>query len=181
MRRCSPISTRSWRSRTGCVWRYRERCFHCPQSFSIWRLLCIPTPTTGRAGRMQAFPFCARYVLDKTYISHNQRKKAKSVWERKQNLCQAIHSVSLVARVCMCFRKTEVCQTSRKSKNTCEACPLDPDHGLPIQVRDTGLSFKDAMPKSDVKKECYTQNKQREIANPDGARPVGMLRKHIHW
>ena len=35
--------------------------------------------------------------------------------------------------------------------------------GLPIQVRDSGLSFKDDMPKSDVNKEYYTQNMEREV------------------
>lgn len=35
--------------------------------------------------------------------------------------------------------------------------------GLPIQVRDTGLSIKDEVPKSDVNKEYYTQNMEREV------------------
>lgn len=35
--------------------------------------------------------------------------------------------------------------------------------GLPIQVRDAGLSLKDDMPKSDVNKEYYTQNMEREV------------------
>lgn len=35
--------------------------------------------------------------------------------------------------------------------------------GLPIQVRDTGLSVKDDVPKSDVNKEYYTQNMEREV------------------
>jgi len=34
---------------------------------------------------------------------------------------------------------------------------------LPIQVRDAGLSLKDEMPKSDVNKEYYTQNMEREV------------------
>lgn len=42
--------------------------FHCSRTLSRWRLLWVPTPT-GRAGRMQAFPFCVRCVLEKTYIS----------------------------------------------------------------------------------------------------------------
>lgn len=36
--------------------------------------------------------------------------------------------------------------------------------GLPIQVRDAGLSLKDEMPKSDVNKEYYTQNMEREVS-----------------
>ena len=35
--------------------------------------------------------------------------------------------------------------------------------GLPIQVRDTGLAVKDEVPKSDVNKEYYTQNMEREV------------------
>jgi hypothetical protein len=34
---------------------------------------------------------------------------------------------------------------------------------LPIQVRDTGLDIKDDVPKSDVNKEYYTQNAEREV------------------
>ena len=36
--------------------------------------------------------------------------------------------------------------------------------GLPIQVRDNALSIKDEMPKSDVNKEYYTQNIDREVS-----------------
>ncbi|XP_016329461.1 pre-mRNA-splicing factor RBM22-like [Sinocyclocheilus anshuiensis] len=39
------------------------------------------------------------------------------------------------------------------------------------------MSIKDDMPRSDVNKEYYTQNMEREIQNSDGTRPVGMLGK----
>uniref|UniRef100_A0A8C8F1W9 Pre-mRNA-splicing factor RBM22 n=1 Tax=Oncorhynchus tshawytscha TaxID=74940 RepID=A0A8C8F1W9_ONCTS len=77
----------------------------------------------------------------------------------------------------MRFKKTEVCQTCSKMKNVCQTCLLDLEYGLPIQVRDTGLSIKDDVPKSDVNKEYYTQNMEREIGNSDGTRPVGLLGK----
>ncbi|XP_051534390.1 pre-mRNA-splicing factor RBM22-like [Myxocyprinus asiaticus] len=77
----------------------------------------------------------------------------------------------------MRFKKTEVCQTCSKMKNVCQTCLLDLEYGLPIQVRDTGLSVKDEVPRSDVNKEFYTQNMEREIANSDGTRPVGLLGK----
>ncbi|KAG9346722.1 hypothetical protein JZ751_007036 [Albula glossodonta] len=77
----------------------------------------------------------------------------------------------------MRFKKTEVCQTCSKMKNVCQTCLLDLEYGLPIQVRDTGLSIKDDVPKSDVNKEYYTQNMEREIQNSDGTRPVGLLGK----
>lgn len=35
--------------------------------------------------------------------------------------------------------------------------------GLPVQVRDTALKLQDNMPKSDVNKEYYTQNMEREV------------------
>uniref|UniRef100_A0AAZ3S4W5 Pre-mRNA-splicing factor RBM22 n=1 Tax=Oncorhynchus tshawytscha TaxID=74940 RepID=A0AAZ3S4W5_ONCTS len=77
----------------------------------------------------------------------------------------------------MRFKKTEACQTCSKIKNVCQTCLLDLEYGLPIQVRDTGLSIKDDVPKSDVNKEYYTQNMEREIGNSDGTRPVGLLGK----
>ena len=36
--------------------------------------------------------------------------------------------------------------------------------GLPIQVRDQALNIKDEMPKSDVNKEYYSQNIEREVS-----------------
>ncbi|XP_077999017.1 pre-mRNA-splicing factor RBM22-like isoform X2 [Glandiceps talaboti] len=77
----------------------------------------------------------------------------------------------------MRFKKTEVCQTCSKLKNCCQTCLLDLEYGLPLQVRDTALSIKDDMPKSDVNKEYYTQNMEREIANSDGTDAVGSVGK----
>ncbi|GFN91873.1 pre-mRNA-splicing factor rbm22 [Plakobranchus ocellatus] len=75
----------------------------------------------------------------------------------------------------MRFKKTEVCQTCSKMKNVCQTCLLDLEYGLPVQVRDAALKLQDNMPKSDVNKEYYTQNMEREIANSDGISPVGAL------
>lgn len=93
----------------------------------------------------------------------------------------------------MRFKKTEVCQTCSKIKNVCQTCLLDLEYGellhlgffchvvchwyikhnmrsvpccvtgLPIQVRDTGLAIKEDIPRSDVNKEYYTQNIEREV------------------
>ena len=86
----------------------------------------------------------------------------------------------------MRFKKTEVCQTCAKMKNICQTCLLDLEYGtvycyqytnqnrqmftflfctlgLPVQVRDHALGLKDEMPKSDVNKEYYTQNAEREV------------------
>lgn len=35
--------------------------------------------------------------------------------------------------------------------------------GLPIEVRDKALAIEDNMPKSDVNKEFYTQNIEKEV------------------
>lgn len=35
--------------------------------------------------------------------------------------------------------------------------------GLPVQVRDHALGMKDDVPKSDVNKEYYTQNVEKEV------------------
>lgn len=80
----------------------------------------------------------------------------------------------------MRFKKTEVCQTCSKLKNVCQTCLLDLEYGLPVQVRDNALKVADEMPKSDVNKEYYTQNMEREIGNSDGTRPVGALGRAQH-
>lgn len=77
----------------------------------------------------------------------------------------------------MRFKKTEICQTCAKIKNVCQTCMLDLEYGLPTQVRDAALGLIDQMPESDVGKEYYTQNKERELANSDGVSPVGELGK----
>jgi len=45
--------------------------------------------------------------------------------------------------------------------------------GLPVQVRDAALKVADEMPKSDVNKEFYTQNAEREV----NAYHVNLLKK----
>jgi pre-mRNA-splicing factor RBM22/SLT11 len=54
---------------------------------------------------------------------------------------------------------------------------LDLEYGLPVQVRDAALKIQDDMPKSDVGKEFYTQNIEKEIANTDGTVAIGALGK----
>ena len=48
-------------------------------------------------------------------------------------------------------------------KNVCQTCILDLEYGLPVQVRDHALSVKDDLPKSDVNKEYYIQNAEKEV------------------
>ena len=63
----------------------------------------------------------------------------------------------------MRFKKTEICQICAKLKNVCQTCLLDLEYGLPIQVRDQALSVKDNMAKSDVNKEYFIQNAERQV------------------
>lgn len=77
----------------------------------------------------------------------------------------------------MRFKKTEVCQTCSKIKNVCQTCLLDLEYGLPVQVRDAALKVSDNMPKSDVNKEYYQQNMEKEMAINDSLTPAGALGK----
>ncbi|XP_025056723.1 pre-mRNA-splicing factor RBM22 isoform X1 [Alligator sinensis] len=120
------------------------------------------------------FPIlCQTCLGENPYIRMTKEKYGKE--------CKICARPFTVFRWCpgvrMRFKKTEVCQTCSKLKNVCQTCLLDLEYGLPIQVRDAGLSLKDDMPKSDVNKEYYTQNMEREISNSDGTRPVGALGK----
>ena len=63
----------------------------------------------------------------------------------------------------MRFKKTEICQICAKLKNVCQTCLLDLEYGLPIQVRDQALAVKDNMAKSDVNKEYFIQNAERQV------------------
>ncbi|XP_077125936.1 pre-mRNA-splicing factor RBM22 isoform X2 [Ranitomeya variabilis] len=113
-----------------------------------------------------------------TYNRQNWEDATKEKYGKECKICARPFTVfRWCPGVRMRFKKTEVCQTCSKLKNVCQTCLLDLEFGLPIQVRDAGVSFKDDMPRSDVNKEYYTQNMEREISNSDGTRPVGGLGK----
>ena len=63
----------------------------------------------------------------------------------------------------MHFKKTEVCQTCSKLKNVYQTCLLDLEYGLPIQICDVGLYFKDDMPKSDVNTVLHAKYGDRDF------------------
>ncbi|KAL0275130.1 UNVERIFIED_CONTAM: hypothetical protein PYX00_003087 [Menopon gallinae] len=77
----------------------------------------------------------------------------------------------------MRFKKTEVCQTCSRLKNVCQTCLLDLEYGLPIQVRDAALRIKDDLPRSEVNKEYYVQNIDKELGKLDATTPAGALGK----
>ncbi|CAH1997124.1 unnamed protein product [Acanthoscelides obtectus] len=107
------------------------------------------------------FPIlCQTCLGDNPYIRMTKEKYGKE--------CKICSRPFTVFRWCpgarMRFKKTEVCQTCSKLKNVCQTCLLDLEYGLPIQVRDAALKIKDDVPKSDVNKEYYIQNMERELA-----------------
>lgn len=79
----------------------------------------------------------------------------------------------------MRFKKTEICQTCARLKNVCQTCLLDLEYGLPIQVRDAALKIVDNMPQSDVNKEYYIQNIDKELAETDGTEAAGAVGKGL--
>lgn len=120
------------------------------------------------------FPIlCQTCLGDNPYIRMTKEKYGKE--------CKICVRPFTVFRWCpgarMRFKKTEVCQTCSKIKNVCQTCLLDLEYGLPVQVRDAALKIADEMPKSDVNKEFYTQNMEKEMALGDGTTPGGALGK----
>lgn len=116
------------------------------------------------------FPIlCQTCLGDNPYIRMTKERYGKE--------CKICSRPFTVFRWCpgtrMRFKKTEVCQTCSKLKNVCQTCLLDLEYGLPIQVRDAALRFTEEMPRSDVNKEFYAQNIEREIANTDGTEAYG--------
>lgn len=116
------------------------------------------------------FPvLCQTCLGDNPYIRMTKEKYGKE--------CKICTRPFTVFRWCpgarMRFKKTEVCQTCAKLKNICQTCLLDLEYGLPIQVRDAALKMREEIPKSDVNKEYYIQNKEGEL---QGANPAGALK-----
>lgn len=77
----------------------------------------------------------------------------------------------------MRYKKTEICQACAQLKNVCQTCLLDLEYGLPVQLRDKALAVKDDLPKSDVNKEYYLQNMEKQLANTGKTDPGGAVGK----
>lgn len=120
------------------------------------------------------FPIlCQTCLGDNPYI-----RMTKDKYGRECKICMRPFTVFRWCPGAKCrFKKTEVCQTCSKLKNVCQTCLLDLEYGLPVQVRDKALKIIDEMPKSDVNKEYYTQNMEREMALGDGTSPGGAVGK----
>lgn len=64
----------------------------------------------------------------------------------------------------MRYKKTEICQTCSKIKNVCQTCILDLQYNLPVQVRDAGLGIADNLPTSNVNKDYFVKNAEKQLA-----------------
>ncbi|XP_034254456.1 pre-mRNA-splicing factor RBM22 [Thrips palmi] len=120
------------------------------------------------------FPIlCQTCLGDNPYIRMTKDKYGKE--------CKICSRPFTVFRWCpgarMRFKKTEVCQTCSRLKNVCQTCLLDLEYGLPIQVRDAALRVKDDLPRSEVNKEYYIQNMDREGGKLDVTSPTGAVGK----
>ena len=65
-------------------------------------------------------------------------------------------------------KRTGICLTCARLKNCCQCCMLDLSFGLPITIRDAALKMVAPGPQSEVNREYYAQNNEREIEEGRG-------------
>ena len=66
-------------------------------------------------------------------------------------------------------KRTNICLTCARLKNCCQCCMLDLSFGLPITVRDAALKMVAPGPQSDVNRQFYAQEHEKEIEEGRGA------------
>lgn len=66
-------------------------------------------------------------------------------------------------------KRTNICLTCARLKNCCQCCMLDLSFGLPIVVRDAALKMVAPGPQSEVNREYYAQEHERELEEGRGA------------
>lgn len=66
-------------------------------------------------------------------------------------------------------KKTNICLTCARLKNCCQHCMLDLSFGLPIVVRDAALKMVAPGPNSEINREYYAQEHEKEIEEGRGA------------
>lgn len=65
-------------------------------------------------------------------------------------------------------KRTGICLTCARLKNCCQCCMLDLSFGLPITIRDAALKMVENGPRSEVNREYFAQNNEREIEEGRG-------------
>lgn len=65
-------------------------------------------------------------------------------------------------------KRTGICLTCARLKNCCQCCMLDLSFGLPITIRDAALKMVAPGPQSEVNREFFAQNNEREIEEGRG-------------
>ncbi|GAB7346741.1 hypothetical protein MBLNU459_g1850t1 [Dothideomycetes sp. NU459] len=66
-------------------------------------------------------------------------------------------------------KRTGICLTCARLKNCCQCCMLDLSFGLPIVVRDAALKMIAPGPNSEINREYYAQEHEKEIEEGRGA------------